>query len=260
MYHALWIQEHPAAGATPPAADPLGPALVVLTRHLESLTASLASAGKASPQSSATSNQAAATLTRRIRYVRSLLLHLARIDPSYARRLAPELRALRRLLSELSRAAVRLQSTHDAAASGGAAIGPPGPVTTPQSSSRFVWGPALTPTAHLVVVGAAQDAESSQSHAGTRSANALGTKAAIPTTVSPSAAPQRARLLTHLGVSTGPSRSVSAASSGSTGSATGTLVTMFAVCMCLGILFGRLALIVLPWRLAVLGHRLERPG
>ena len=223
------------------------------------MTASrLASEEATFPQSPAVSAGKVASLVKRIRYLRALLLHLAQGEPSYAHTLAPELRTLRRLLSELSPTQPPgLASSHPAPSvvAGDTAVGPTpvaelaGPLAAVPASTLDAYVPEAPapqvggnpPAGGVAVLGASASAP-----------NAAGGAFA------PSAAPQSPALLTNLSGFNGPSRSASAPGA-STGTV-GTLAAMCAVRVHVGLLSDRLSLVVLPWRLAVLRHRLERPG
>jgi hypothetical protein len=205
------------------------------------------------PQSPAAARRSVVSLVKRIRRLRALLLRLAQTEPSYARRLAPELLTLRLLLRELSSTQVHLATSAE-----------PAPAHPLAGRARDATPVAVIPTPTLapppvyrvVPVAAASPC------AGESPATDVAMGHADPATTHSgptSAAPQPPRLQTSLPASSGLLRSVSASGAPS-GSGAGTLATRCRMCLPMGLLSGRLTLIVLPWRLAVLGHRLERPG
>lgn len=248
-YQALRAQENQPAGA-----NPLGRALVVLTRQLQSLTASrLATEDGAMPQSSAAARPSVVSLVKRIRRLRALLLRLARTEPSYARRLAPELLTLRLLLHELSSTQLHVAATTDPAPASSLVDRAPDATPVAVTPAPALASPAVT---RFVPVAAASPCvgESPVADVAMTHSDATTTHSG-PT----SAAPRPPRLQTTLPASSGLLRSVSA-SGAPGGSGAGTLATRCRVCLPMGLLSGRLTLIVLPWRLAVMGHRLERPG
>jgi hypothetical protein len=248
-YRALQAQENQAAGA-----NPLGPALSKLTRRLECLTAErLASEKSASPGTSGGSGPAVSALVMRIRYVRSLLVKLARIDPSYAARLLREARALDLLLDDLLGGPTAVQLPPNSAPSGETELGAVGRFTVPDHPRVTVERAAAT--GYISIVGTPHDVDDAPSAVG--ASEATNSSAHRHTSSAP--AEESAQLLTTLTVSTGPSRSMSAAGT-STGAAAGALAMMCTVGRGPGMSSGRLKLAALPWQLAVLGHRLERPG
>jgi hypothetical protein len=251
-YAALCAQER-QAGDT----DPFGHALVALTRRLQSLARRrLESDAGAAPPSSAASQRAVASLVRRIRSLRAVLLRLARIDPGSAHRLAPELRTLHRLLTALLRREHLVRALQSRPAAGGGAIDISGPTGAGAPYGQAADPPAAPPGG----LDASPDT-ARQSMAGTP-APALDAPPRISSrthSAATSAAPRPEPFLTTLQVSTGPSRSVSATAA-PTGAAAGALVTLCGMRLATGVVCSRLTLTVRPRRLNVRRHRLERPG
>jgi hypothetical protein len=249
IYRSLSAQEN-----EPPGANPLGPELLALTARLKSLaTRHLTAEERASVGPASGAGRAVGSLINRIRHLRSLLAKLVRVDPSCAARLAPELRALHQLLNELLRRPTSSQVTRYVAPPGEAEIS--AVVVLARAEQGLFTPPPAAPIAYIPIAGAGVNVEHSLSsgpfdspiHGST--SRLAGTE---PTTES-------APLLTNLTISTGPSRSVTAAGA-STSGAVGTLATRYAVRLSPRVLSGRLTVSVLPWWLAILRHRLERPG
>ena len=200
----------------------------------------------------------ASSLINRIRHLRALLLRLTKLGPGYARRLAPELLILHRLLNELLPAQTSVNAPTYPALPIMAANGVVAPIP-----AAGVWGTLARASAQApgmngyVPEAAGAQGRDHQPGSGVSPPDEDASKSPAGAT---SAAPQLPALLMDLTVSTGPSRSATAPGGASSGTAAGTLATLCAFCLFLGLLSGRLTLIVPPWRLAVLGHRLERPG
>ncbi|MBV8220556.1 MAG: hypothetical protein JO325_18985 [Solirubrobacterales bacterium] len=222
---------------------------MALTTNLTYLTAARLAAEESGSPQTAQSAQEAASLAKRIKYVRQLLLLIARTNPSYARQLAPELRELRQLLHELSRRATQTQVTPSAPSSGIPAFFA---TSAGQPSAVLAAPPAMALSVPVPTVIARADIDAARPSGTVRHG--------VSTSHTPGNSPaRRPLLLANPAAATGSATGVSA-SAAPAGAAAATLVTVSALCLCLGLLAGRLTLIMLPWRLAVLGHRLERPG
>jgi len=232
----------------PAKANPLGPVLVALVNQLTTLTSiRLAAQSSLSVQPSTGSVPPVASLVKRIERLRHLLVDLSRIDPRSAHRLAPTLAALHALLSEL------LQMPGH--------VNPLSPVL-PGVTPDVAGGPVASWPAEPAIVASAAPT----------SAQATGMPRQMgPRLVSdperhlsrnrPFTSSRRGSADLPLNVlpAGGPSSSMGAPGS-SAGTGAGTLASTSVVILLLGLLSGRLALVVRPRRLAVLRHRLERPG
>jgi hypothetical protein len=219
----------------------------------------LASEEATLPQTPAISTRKVASLVKRIRYLRTLLLHLARVEPSFAHRLVPELRTLRRLLSELSASQSQHLAPNYRPASVMAAEGGVDPTPLTVLLGLRVAAPAPIPNEYVPEAGGPQGGGGSPASGVAVPVPSASAPQAAEGALAPSAAPQPPMLLPNLSISSGPSRSAGAAGP-SSGSAAGTLAAICGFCLLLGLLPDRLTLIVLPWRLTVPRHRLERPG
>jgi len=251
-YRQLRALEHQPAGA-----NPLGALLTRLTRRLQLLAAGpLGAEGTRSRSPAHDSRRAVASLVRRIQLLRRLLVHLARIDPSHARSVAPALGALDRLLAELLHAQIPI-SAHDLRRGPGpdGRGGPVGGIALAEPPGSPIAPPAVTPTSRLWMATATLAADRGQ--ALDRATGRHDASARPPTFKS--AAQRQDSLLTTFVALSGPSGNVGAGGT-SAGTGAGVLVNLCAVCLLLGLLADRLTFAVLPWRLAVVGYRLERPG
>jgi len=200
----------------------------------------------------------AVSLVKRIQHLRALLLRLSKLGPSYARRVAPELLILRNLLGELLPPEPQVNPPSYPASSLLAGYGAVGPAPVAGLSAPLGAVATQAPILNEYVPEAAGSRVATASPASGVRSPRVDTATSRPGAAP--AAPQAPALLMDVPVSTGSSSSASAAGAAAAGTAAGTLATLCAVCLFLGLLSDRLTLIVLPWRLAVLGHRLERPG
>ena len=248
MYQQLRVIED-----QPAEANPLGSVLVALVKQLSAFTSMRLTAHSGFPvQASPGSVPPATSLVKRIEALRRLLAELARIDPRYAHRLAPTLAVLESLLAKLRHmqyAANPLSPVPAAATpdTDGAPV-PSWPLGTGTSL-------AATGTVTAAPLTSAQPMETA-GRAGSQSVS--GTEHQLrpnPRSASTNSTEEPVDLLP----AGGPSPSVGAPGSGA-GTGAGTLATTSVVILLLGLLSGRLGLVVLPRRLAVFRHRLERPG
>jgi hypothetical protein len=171
---------------------------------------------------------------------------------------APELLILRNLLSELLPPESQVKAPTYPVSSLLAGYGAVGPAPVAGLSSPLGAVAAHAPILNEYVPEAAGSRIAPASPASGLTAPRADAARSRPGATS--APPQAPALLMDLPVSTGSSSGASAAGAAAAGTAAGTLATLCAVWLFLGLLSDRLTLIVLPWRLAVLGHRLERPG
>jgi hypothetical protein len=250
MYQQLRVIEH-----QPAEANPLGSVLGALVKQLTTLTSiRLTAQPGLSVQISTGSVPPAASLVKRIQALRHLLAGLARINPAYARRLAPTLTLLQSLLAKL------LSMQHHANPLSPVPAGPtsdavrapitswPGRVGTWVAATGTVTSAVPMSLHSTGTLGRVRSQLVSGSERRLRqnppSASTTSGRTGLPVAALPAG---------------GSSPSIGAPGSWA-GTGAGTLATTLVVILLLGLLSGRLGLVVLLRRPAVLRPRLERPG